>query len=122
MIAWFTTLQVTLAVVAGLLCIVLGFAGRKPSDLSLGALALVELLLVAQLVVAIAAPAAGNEPVGNMLEFYTYLVSALILPIAAAFWALVDRSKWSTLVLGTAALAIAVMVYRMQEIWTTPFA
>lgn len=120
MIVWFTTAQVAVAVLAGLLCLALGFSGRKPSDLSLGALALVELLLIVQLVAAIVAPAVGNEPVGNMLEFYTYLVSALILPLAAAFWALVDRTKWSTVVLGTAALAIAVMVYRMQQIWVTP--
>lgn len=120
MIEWFTTIQVVVAVLAGLLCLSLGFAGRKPSDLSLGALALVELLLIIQLVVAIVSPAAGNEPVGNVLEFYTYLVSAVILPIAAGFWALVDRSRWSTVILGTAALAIAVMVYRMQQIWMTP--
>ncbi|MBG6239753.1 hypothetical protein IWX78_002743 [Mycetocola sp. CAN_C7] len=120
MIEWFTNAQVAVAVIAGLLCLVLGFLGRKPSDLSLGALALVELLLLVQLVVAIAAPAFGNEPVGNMLEFYTYLISAVILPIAAGFWALVDRSRWSTVILGTAALAIAVMVYRMQQIWMTP--
>ena len=120
MIQWFTTLQVVVAVLAGLLCLALGFAGRKPSDLTLGALALVELLLIIQLVVAIVSPAAGNDPVGNVLEFYTYLVSAVILPIAAGFWALVDRSRWSTVILGTAALAIAVMVYRMQQIWTTP--
>ncbi|MET4639398.1 hypothetical protein [Mycetocola sp. 2940] len=120
MIVWFTAVQVAVAVLAGLLCVVLGLAGRKPSDLSLGALALVELLLLVQLGVAILAPAMGNEPVGNMLEFYTYLISALILPPAAAFWALVDRSRWSTVILGTAALAIAVMVYRMQQIWTTP--
>lgn len=120
MIVWFTTAQVAVAVLAGLLCLVLGFAGRKPSDLSLGALAAVELLLIVQLIAAIVAPAVGNEPVGNMLEFYTYLVSALILPLAAAFWALIDRTRWSTVILGTAALAIAVMVYRMQEIWVTP--
>lgn len=120
MIEWFTTIQVVVAVLAGLLCLSLGFAGRKPSDLSLGALALVELLLIIQLVVAIVSPAAGNDPVGNVLEFYTYLVSAVILPIAAGFWALVDRSRWSTVILGTAALAIAVMVYRMQQIWMTP--
>lgn len=120
MIVWFTAVQVAVALLAGLLCVVLGLAGRKPSDLSLGALALVELLLLVQLGVAILAPAMGNEPVGNMLEFYTYLISALILPPAAAFWALVDRSRWSTVILGTAALAIAVMVYRMQQIWTTP--
>lgn len=119
MIEWFTWLQVAVAVVAGVLAVILGFAGRKPSDLTLGALALVELLLIAQLVVAIVAPFTGNEPVGSVLEFYTYLVSAILLPAAAGFWALVDRSKWSTVILGIVALAIAVMVYRMQQIWTT---
>lgn len=120
MIEWFTTVQVIIAVLAGLLCLVLGFAGRKPSDLTLGSLALVELLLIVQLVAAILAPAAGNEPVGNVLEFYTYLISAVILPVAAGFWALIDRTRWSTVILGVTALAIAVMVYRMQQIWTTP--
>ena len=47
-----------------------------------------------QLVVAIAAPAFGNEPTGSVLEFYTYLVGALLLPPAAAFWALLERSRW----------------------------
>jgi membrane-bound ClpP family serine protease len=118
MIEWFTWVQVAVAVVAGVLCLVLGFAGRIPSDLTIGALALVELLLVVQLVVAIAAPAFGNEPTGSVLEFYTYLVGALLLPPAAVFWALLERSRWSTVVLGVAALAVAVMVYRMLQIWT----
>ncbi len=119
MIEWFTWAQVAIAVMAGLLAVILGFAGRKPSDLTLGSLALVELLLIAQLVVAIVAPFTGNEPVGSVLEFYTYLISAIILPVAAGFWALIDRSKWSTVILGVTALAIAVMVYRMQQIWTS---
>lgn len=119
MIEWFTWAQIAIAVLAGALCLILGFAGRKPSDLSLGALALVELLLIAQLVVAIIAPFTGNEAVGSVLEFYTYLVSAIILPVAAGFWALIDRSRWSTVILGVVALAIAVMVYRMQQIWTS---
>ena len=119
MLEWFTWAQVAIAVVAGLLAVILGFAGRKPSDLTRGSLALVELLLIAQLVVAIVAPFTGNEPVGSVLEFYTYLVSAILLPVAAGFWALIDRSKWSTVILGVTALAIAVMVYRMQQIWTS---
>ncbi|GGF02335.1 hypothetical protein [Mycetocola zhadangensis] len=119
MIEWFTWLQVAVAVVAGLLCVTLGFLGKKPSDLTLGSLALVEVLLVVQLVIAIVAPFTGNTAVGSVLEFYTYLVSAILLPVAAAFWALVDRSKWSTVILGVVGLAIAVMVYRMQQIWTT---
>ena len=118
MIEWFTWVQIAVAVAAGLLCLVLGFAGRVPSDLTNGALALVELLLVVQLVVAIAAPAFGNEPTGSLLEFYIYLVGALLLPPAAVFWGLLEPNRWSTVVLGVAALAVAVMVYRMLQIWT----
>jgi hypothetical protein len=117
MIEWFTIVQVAVALVAGVLCLALGFAGRKPNDITMGALALVELLLVVQLVIAIIAPFAGNPPSGDPLEFYTYLVSALLLPLAGGFWALVERSRWSTVVLGVVCLAIAVMVYRMNVIW-----
>ena len=118
MIEWFTWVQLAVAIAAGVLCLVLGLAGRVPSDLTIGALALVELLLVVQLVVAILGPAFGNEPSGSVLEFYVYLVSALLLPPAAAFWALLERNRWSTVILGVAALAVGVMVYRMLQIWT----
>lgn len=118
MIEWFAYLQVGVAVLAGLFCLGMGFGARKPNDFTLGALLLVEVLLVIQLVVALVAPAAGNTPTGNPLEFYTYLVSALLLLPLAAFWALVERSRWSTIVLGVACLAAAIMVYRMLQIWT----
>ena len=118
MIEWFTWVQFGIAIAAGLLCVTLGLAGRKPTDLTMGATALVELLLVAQLVVALVAPFAGNEPTGSVLEFYVYLISAILLPIAAGFWALVERSRWSTVILGVVCLSVAVMVYRMLQIWT----
>jgi hypothetical protein len=117
MIEWFTTVQVAVAVAAGLLCLTLGLSKRPPDDVSLGSLVLVELLLVVQLVISIIAPFVGNAASGNVPEFYTYLISALIIPPAAAVWALVERTRWSTVVLGVAALAIAVMVYRMNAIW-----
>jgi hypothetical protein len=118
MIEWFTWLQLAIAALAGALCIVLGLAGRKPTDLTMGATAVVELLLIAQLVVAIVAPLAGNEPTGSPLEFWVYLVSALLLPIAAGFWALVERSRWSTVILGVVCLSVGIMLYRMLQIWT----
>ncbi|AZZ51208.1 MULTISPECIES: hypothetical protein [Rathayibacter] len=117
MIDWFTTLQVGIAVAAGLLCLVLGMIGRRPSDVTVGATAIVELLLIVQLAVAIVSPLVGNRPSGSLPEFYIYLVSALILPLAAGFWALIERSRWSTVILGVVCLAIAVMVYRMHQIW-----
>ena len=122
MIEWFPYVQVAVAVVAGALCIVLGLAGRRPSDLTVGALTVVELLLLAQIVIAIIAPLAGNPPTGSLLEFWVYLVSAALVPPAAVLWALLERSRWSTVVLGVAALAVAIMVYRMQAIWAVQIA
>ncbi|WP_203135773.1 hypothetical protein [Microbacterium sp. JZ31] len=118
MILWFTIVQLVVAVVAGLLAVVLGLAGRRPSDLSVGALALVELLLIGQVVIAIVAPFTGNPPTGSVLEFWTYLVSAVLLPAAGVAWALIERSRWSTVIMGVVALSVAVMVWRMQVIWT----
>lgn len=117
MIEWFTFAQVGVAIVAGLLAIGLGLGTRKPDDITLGATALVGVLLVIQLVVAIASPAFGNTATGNLLEFYTYLVTAVLIPPFAILWGLVDRTRWATVVLGVACLAVAVMVYRMYQIW-----
>ncbi|UPL11847.1 hypothetical protein [Microbacterium sufflavum] len=122
MILWFTIVQIAVAVAAGVFCLVAGLAGRRPSDFSVGALALVELLLIGQVVVAIVAPLSGNPPTGDLLEYWVYLVSAVLLPIGAVLWALMERSRWSTVVLGVAALAIAVMLWRMQAIWTVQVA
>ena len=122
MILWFTIAQVVVAVAAGLFCVIAGLAGRRPSDWTVGSLALVELLLLAQVVIAIIAPFAGNPPSGSLLEFWVYLVSAVLLPIAAVFWALLERGRWSTVIMGVAALSIAVMVWRMHVIWTVQIA
>jgi hypothetical protein len=117
MIEWFTWLQLAVAFPAGLLCIVLGLAGRRPADLTMGSAALVTVLLVVQVVVALVAPAFGNAPSGSLLEFWVYLVTAVIIPPLAILWGLVDRTRWSTVVLGVAILAVAVMLYRMHQIW-----
>lgn len=117
MIVAFTIAQGIVAGVAGLLCVVMGIARRRPNDLTLGALVLVEVLLLAQLVIALISPALGNHPVGSVPLFYVYLISALLIPPLAVFWALIERTRWSTVVLGVAAFAIAVMVVRMQQIW-----
>ena len=122
MIYGFTIAQVIVACLAGLLSVVIGLAGRRPNDLTLGALVVVEVLLVAQLVIALIAPGLGNQPTGSVPEFYVYLISALLIPPLAVFWALIERTRWSTVVLGVAAFAVAVMVYRMEQIWSVQLA
>src|SRR5690606_442280 len=59
MILWFTIVQIVVAVAAGVFCIAAGLLGRRPSDYTVGSLALVEALLIVQVIVAIAAPLVG---------------------------------------------------------------
>lgn len=122
MILWFTIVQIVVAVSAGVFCLIAGLIGRRPSDFTVGALALVEVLLVVQVIAAIVAPLAGNPPTGDLLEYWVYLISAVLLPIGAVLWALMERSRWSTVILGVAALAIAIMMWRMQVIWSVQIA
>ena len=118
MIEWFTWVQLGVAVAAGCSASCSASPGGCRATSRSARSRSSRLLLVVQLVVAIVAPAFGNEPTGSVLEFYTYLVGALLLPPAAAFWALLERNRWSTVILGVAALAVGVMVYRMLQIWT----
>ncbi len=70
MILWLTIAQIVIAVAAGIFCLVAGLIGRRPSDFSVGALALVEVLLIVQVIVAIVAPLTGNPPTGDLLEYW----------------------------------------------------
>ena len=118
MIEVLTWVGIAVGLAAGLLCIVLGLAGRRPADLTLGATVLVELYLLVQIVVAALAPSTGNSPTGSGLEFWVYLVTAALIPPITVVWALIERSsRWSTVVLGVGSLAVVVMVYRMHQIW-----
>lgn len=120
MIEWFALAQVGVAVVVGITAITAGLLGRRPGDVTVGGMVLTLVLLLVQVVISVAAPLVGNPPLGSALEFWVYLVSAVLIPPAAVFWALIERSRWSTVIMGVAALAVAVMVWRMQVIWTTP--
>ncbi|GAA1529276.1 hypothetical protein HD600_002382 [Microbacterium ginsengiterrae] len=118
MILWFTILQIAVAVAVGIFAVSAGLMGRRPSDYTVGALALVEVLLIVQVITAIVAPLVGNPPTGDPLEFWVYLVSAVLLPVGGVAWALLERSRWSTVILGVVGFAVAVMLWRMEVIWT----
>ena len=120
MIGWFTIVQVVVATVVGLTAVIAGLAGRRPGDVTVGGMALILVLLIDQDVIAIVAPLAGTPPAGSLIEFWAYLIGALLIPPFAVFWALVERSRWSTVIMGVAALSVAIMVWRMNVIWTTP--
>lgn len=114
---WLLVAQQVIASAVGSLGLLLGMAKRKPSMISIGALALVELLLLIQFVVSAVLVAGGEQANTDTVEFFSYLVVALIVPIGAGFWALVERTRWSTMVLGVAGFTVAIMLARMEQIW-----
>lgn len=105
--------------VTGVAMLVLGLFKRKPADIMVAALAATELLLLAQLVTTIVLVAQGQHAKNDTVEWFAYIITALLIPPAAVLWAILDRaSRWSTVVLGVAGISIAVMLVRMHQIWT----
>lgn len=118
MTEWLYLSQLWFAIATGLFALVLGIVGRLPSLWSVGSLAVVELGLIGQLIFSTAAVLSGQSAVVDTVEFFAYLIVAAMVPIGAGFWALVERNRWSTVILGVAALTVAVMLVRMNQIWT----
>lgn len=118
MIEWLYWLQLGVAIVAGLLAVGFAIAKRTPNDYTLGSIVLLGVLLLVQMIVAVVQPALGNSPTGSLLEFWMYLVTAFLMVIAGAVWALIERSMMSNVMLGLLAGSIAVMLVRMDVIWT----
>jgi len=111
----------------GLMLICLGSAGvalllgilqRPPSWWSVGTAIAVEAALIIQLVWSIVLVSSGQAAVGDTLEYFGYIITALLVPPAAVIWAIYERTKWSTLVIGLSSLTVAIMVVRMWQIWS----
>lgn len=118
MISWLMLAQAIGLGVIGAVVAIVGIARKPFNDWVLGAAALAMLTLIVQVVASIVAPFLGSVPTGDVLEYWVYLISALLIPPAAVLWALIDKkSEWQTLVVGIGILAVAVMAYRMHQIW-----
>ncbi len=99
------------------LCLVLAIFGRKPSLITIGSAALVELALLVQLVATIVLLVLGASCKGDVVEFFGYVLVAMMVPAGAVVWALAERTKVSTMVLAVAGLTVAIMSSRMAQIW-----
>lgn len=117
MIEWFAWLTVAVSLAAAFIAVGYALAGSPPNDYTLGATLLVAIMLVLQVVMTVWQQVAGFSPTGDIVEFWSYLVTAVLIPPAAIVWGLIERSRWSTLVLAIVGFSIAVMVYRMHHIW-----
>jgi hypothetical protein len=118
MIEFFYLVLVWYSVAVGIALLGAGIFGARPGPVSIMATAGVEAGLLIQLLISIALVVSGQRAQTDTLEFFGYLIVAIIVPLAAGFWGLAERTKYSMMVLGAAALTVAVMLYRMQQLWT----
>lgn len=123
MFEWlFYTLLAQTALI-GFALLTLGLLGLKLNGYTVLVFGTIELGLLVQLAVSVGVVFAGGQAAVSTFEYFGYLLVALLLPIAGAAWALVEKTRWSTVVLGGTALTISVMLIRMWQIWdgTYPF-
>ena len=118
MLEWWYQAQLWFGVIAGLLLVVMGLIGRRPSGFSLALVAGSEFGLAMQLIASITVVILGERAKLDTWEFFGYLIVALMVPVAAAIWALIDRNRWSTVVMGAGVLTVVVMLVRMHQIWS----
>jgi hypothetical protein len=122
MLEWWYHVQLWFGVAAGLLLVLMGLIGRKPSGFSLALVAGSEFGLLMQLIASITLVVLGERAVIDTWEFFGYLIVAILVPVGTAIWALIDRNRWSTVVMGAGVLTVVVMLVRMHQIWTgVPF-
>ncbi|MDR8018013.1 hypothetical protein [Nesterenkonia aerolata] len=100
------------------ICWVMTALRNHPADSSIISLAAVELyLLFYGVYAAVRQMGFAASIAGEGWEFWGYVLTALLLPVGVFVWAMVDRTRWSNLVMGFVGPVVFVMVYRMEEIW-----
>ena len=102
---------------SAVLCIGAALLRQPPNDITILSVAAVELFLLVYTVAAAVRQSTGNPVLGEAWEFWGYLLTALVLPLGAFWWALLERTRWSNFVLAAAGLTVFVMLFRMEQIW-----
>ncbi len=113
---WFIAALVV-GLVSSAICVIAALLKKGPNDVTLLAVAGVELFLLSYLVASIVRTAAGTAIAGAPWEFWAYLVTAISLPVAGFYWAILERSFWSNYVLAAVGITVVVMMARMAQIW-----
>lgn len=115
-----TVLQITLGAICAVTAIwliVLIVLDRLPGDSLYGALAVIEVGLIGQLVIGLVR-VFGDHGQLNVAAYLGYLIgSLLILPIGFA-WSIGERTRSGTAVLLVAVVAVAFLFLRLQELWS----
>jgi hypothetical protein len=82
----------------------------------LAAVGVLELLMLVQVGIIVAKLAGGGRPAG-LATLIGYLFATVLVPVVAAAWGLMERSRWGPAVIAVAGLVAAVLMVRLHQIW-----
>jgi hypothetical protein len=82
----------------------------------LAATGVLEILLLVEVGLVVAKLAGGERP-ASLPTLIGYLIATPIVPLAAAFWGLMERTRWGPAVIAVAGVVAAVLMVRLHEIW-----
>ncbi|XBH20194.1 hypothetical protein V5R04_07970 [Jonesiaceae bacterium BS-20] len=106
----------TATFVLGWACL-FAFRDRAVILKQLWAAAVVEGLLLIQVVTSAIGLAGHTRPDFAAWEFWGYVVTALIILPGAALWAFAERTKWSSVVLAVGAFTVIFLQFRLIQLW-----
>jgi hypothetical protein len=110
----------TTVIVAGL--VLAGYAlamtalNKRMGIVMLAALGVLEILVLVLVGLIVARLAGGEHPTG-LATLIGYLIAVPLVPVAAAFWGLLERSRWGPAVVAVAGLVAAVLMVRLHQVW-----
>ena len=111
--------QVAMIIAALVLALVVGVyvaLDRSPDKVLVGLCALLEVALIGQLVVGVVQLVGTDRDVDGVV-FVGYLIGILLILPAGVLWSLAERGRGATAVLLVAALTVAFLVVRLDQIW-----
>ena len=116
LLVWAITM---VAVVLALLGGAATLARRRIGLVHVAGTVLLELLLLVQAALAVVALSGGERPV-ETATFLGYLVGVLLVPVAGLLWARSEPTRWAGGVIVVAGLVVAVMAWRLLQLWEVP--
>jgi hypothetical protein len=108
-----TTVVAVLLVLVGLAATA---ARRRIGLVHVAGALLLEALLVLHAVLVSVALVGGERP-EDAPTFISYLVGVLLVPVAGLLWARTERTRWAGTIIAIAGGTVAVMVWRLLQLW-----
>jgi len=117
MVGWLAGTMIALSLAVAVWFLLLSARDRPIQAVHLLAMAVLEVGLLVQVVVAAVLMARGHD-LKAAGTFIGYLAGSLAVLPVGAFLGAGERSKWGSVAAGVACLTVPVLIVRMQDLWS----